>query len=114
MAYKKECDPQDTVNGAGNGLLISVLEKLNNFKQTQETAFDWSHKSGSIDVKMDVFVLGWKSSFKMMELSSFSFQLDLGSYIVSNARMPSRKLGPWFVQLCFYLLMLLFILYKFA
>ena len=60
--------------GAGSGLLISLLEKLNWFK-TQVVWFDWSNNTGAIDVKMDGSVLVEKSSFKMPGLT-FSSKLD--------------------------------------
>ena len=47
-------------------------------------------------MKMDGSVLEEKSSFKMLGLT-FSSKLDWGSYIVSLAEMPPRKLELWFV-----------------
>ena len=61
--------------GAGNGLLVSMLEN-------STYLFDRSHNTGAIDVKMDGFVLEGKRSFKMLEFS-FSSKLDWGSYIIS-------------------------------
>ena len=65
MASELESDLKDTVDLTGNGLLISLLEKLN-----------WLHLTGlitlAIDVKMDGFVLEEKSSSKMLELNSAS------------------------------------------
>ena len=52
-----------------SGLLISMLEK------TQLFSFDWSNSNGSIDVKMDGYILEQKSSFKMLGLT-FSSKLD--------------------------------------
>ena len=70
MASELESDLKDTVDLIGNGLLISVLEKLN-----------WFHLTGlitlTIDVEMDGFVLEEKSSSKMLELNSAS---ELGGY----------------------------------
>ena len=54
--------------------------------------FDWSNNSSSIDVKMDGSVFQEKSSFKMLGLT-FSFKLDLGSYIISIAKTASKKIG---------------------
>ena len=59
-------------------------------------SFDWSKSTGAIDVKMDESVLKEKLSFKMLGLT-FSSKLDWGSYIVSLAEMPPRKLELWFV-----------------
>ena len=65
--------------GAGSGLLISVLEKLNWFRLT----------GGAIDVKMDGFVLEEKSSIKILGLT----KLNWGSYIISVAKTASKKIG---------------------
>ena len=59
-------------------------------------SFDWYKSTGAIDVKMDESVLKEKLSFKMLGLT-FSSKLDWGSYIVSLAEMPPRKLELWFV-----------------
>ena len=67
--------------GARNGLLISMLGKLN-----------WFRLTGSIDVKMDGSVLEEKSSFKILGLA-FTSKLDWGSYIISVAKTPSKKTG---------------------
>ena len=45
-----------------------------NAEKTQLVSFDWSNNNGSIDVKMDGFVLEEKSSFKMLGLT-FSSKL---------------------------------------
>ena len=58
--------------GAGSGLLISMLETLN----------DQSNNTGAIDVKIDGHVLEEKSPFTMMALS-FSSKLDWDSYNIS-------------------------------
>ena len=55
--------------GARSGLLISMLEKLN--------LFDQSNNTGAIDMKMGAFVL------EMLELI-FSSKFDWGCYIFSN------------------------------
>ena len=52
---------------------------------TQLTLFDQSNNTGSINVKIDGFVLGEKSSFKMLGLA-FSSKLDWGSYIITIAK----------------------------
>ena len=41
---------------------------------------------------MDGSVLDKKSSFKMLGLT-FSSKLDWGSYIISAAKIPSKKIG---------------------
>ena len=46
-----------------------------NAEKTQLVLFDWSNKTGSVDVKMDGFVLEEKPSFKMLGLT-FSSKLD--------------------------------------
>ena len=63
-----------------------------NAGKTQLVSFDRSNNTGAIDVKMDGSVLEKKSSFKMLGLI-FSSKLDLGSYITSIAKTPSKKIG---------------------
>ena len=61
--------------------------------KTQLVSFDCSNKIGSIDVKVDGSVLeGKKSPFKMLGLT-FTSRLDWGSYIISNAKTASKKIG---------------------
>ena len=62
-----------------------------NAGKTQLVSFDRSNNNGSIDVKMDGSVLEEKSSFKMLGLTSS--KLDWGSYIISIAKTPSKKIG---------------------
>ena len=62
-----------------------------NAVKTQLVLFDWSKKTGAIDVKMDGSVLEEKTSFKMLRLT-FSSKLDWGSYIVSIAKSASKKI----------------------
>ena len=62
-----------------------------NAGKTQLVSFDRSN-SGSIDAKMDGFVLEEKSSFKMLYLT-FSSKLDWGSDIISIAKTASKKIG---------------------
>ena len=54
--------------------------------------FDQSNNIGDIDVKMDGSVLEEKSSLQMLGLT-FSFELDLGSYIISIAKTSSKNVG---------------------
>ena len=63
-----------------------------NAGKTQLVLFDWSNNNGSIDVKMDGSVLEEKSSFKMLGLT-FSSKLDWVSYIISVAKIASKKIG---------------------
>ena len=50
-----------------------------------------SNNNCSVDVKMDGFALEEKSFFKMLGLT-FSSKLDWGSYIVSSAKIASKKI----------------------
>ena len=63
-----------------------------NARKTQLVSFGQSNNTGAIDVKMDGSVLKEKSSFKMLGLT-FSFKLNWGSYIISNAKSASKKIG---------------------
>ena len=65
-----------------------------NAGNNQLVLFDWSENTGAIDLKMDGSVLEEKTSFsfKMLGLT-FSSKLDWGSYIVSIAKTPSKKIG---------------------
>ena len=65
--------------GAGSGLLISMLGKINWFRLTSL-------------LKKDGSVLEEKSSFKMLGLT-FSSKLDWNSYIISIAKTASKKIG---------------------
>ena len=53
--------------------------------------FDQSNNTGSIDVKMDGFLLEEKSTFKKVGLI-FSSKLDWGSYIIPIGKLPPREL----------------------
>ena len=70
--------------GAGSSLLISMLEKLNQFCLI-------SLITGVIDVKMDESAFEEKSSFKMLGFS-FSHKLDWGSYMISIAKTAYIKI----------------------
>ena len=63
--------------------------------KTQLVLLDQSNNSGSIDVKMDWSVLEEKSSFKMLGLT-FSSELDWGSYIISTAKIASKKIETFY------------------
>ena len=59
--------------------------------KTQLVSFDLSNNNSSIDVKMNGSVLEEKSSFKMLGLT-FSSKLDWGSYIISIAKIASKRI----------------------
>ena len=61
-----------------------------NALKNQPVSFDWSNKTDSIDVKMDGSVLEEKSFFKMLGLT-FSSKLDWGSFIISIAKIASKR-----------------------
>ena len=63
-----------------------------NASKTQLVSFDQSDNNGSIDVKMDGFVLEEKLSFQMLWLT-FSAKLDRDSYIIFIAKTASWKIG---------------------
>ena len=67
--------------------MATTYKWLVNFNagKTQLVLFDHSKNNGSIDVKMDGFVLEEKSPFKMLRLN-FSSKLEWGSYIISTAK----------------------------
>ena len=63
-----------------------------NAEKIELVSIDRSNNTGTIDVKMDGYVLEEKSSFKMLGLTFFS-KLDWGSYIISIAKTASKKIG---------------------
>ena len=63
--------------------------------KTQLVLLDQSNNNGSIDVKMDGSALEEKSSFKMLGLT-FSSELDWGSYIISTAKIASKKIETFY------------------
>ena len=63
-----------------------------NAGKTQLVSFDQSKNTGAIDVKIDGSVLEEKTYFKMLWLTCSS-KLDWGSYIVSIAKIASKKIG---------------------
>ena len=85
LASELESDLQETVDGDKKWLVDF------NAGKTQLVSFEWSNNNRSIDVKMDGSVLEEKSSFKMLGVT-FASKLDWGSYIISIAKMPPRKL----------------------
>ena len=86
LASELESNIRDTVDW-GRKWLVDF-----NAGKTQLVLFDQSNNTGAIDVKMDGSVLEEKSSFKMLGLT-FSSKLDCGSYIISIAKTPSKKVG---------------------
>ena len=86
LASELESDLRDTVNW-GRKWLVDF-----NVGKTQLVSFDQSNNTGAIDMKMDGSVHEEKSSFKMLPLT-FSSKVDWGSYIISIAKTPSKKIG---------------------
>ena len=72
--------------------LWQQLELASELESDLRDTVDRSNNNGSIDVKMDGFVLEEKSSFKMLGLT-FSSKLDWDSYIISIAKTASKKIG---------------------
>ena len=86
LASELKSDLRDTVDW-GKKWLVDF-----NAGKTQLVSFDQPNNSGSIDVKMNGFVLEEKSYFKMLGLT-FSSKLDWGSYIITMAKTASKKIG---------------------
>ena len=82
-----------------------------NAGKTQLVSFDQSNNNGSIDVKMDGFVLAEKSALKLLGLT-FSSKLDKGSYIISIAKTASKKIGALIRSMKFLSLEVALYLYK--
>ena len=61
-------------------------------KNSTSFFFDRSTNTGATDLKMDGPFLEEKSSFKIQGLT-FSSKLDRGSYIISIAKIGSKKIG---------------------
>ena len=55
-------------------------------------SLEQSNNTGSIDVKIDGYVLEEKSSFKMLGLT-FSSKLNWGSCIISITKTAPKKIG---------------------
>ena len=73
-------------SGAGSGLLISMLEKLNWFHLTSLIMLS------AVDVKIHRSVLEETLSFKRLRLT-LSSKLDCSSYFISIAKIASKKMG---------------------
>ena len=63
-----------------------------NAGKTHLASFDQPNNTGAVDVKMDESVPDKKSSSKMPG-STFSSELDWGSYIFSTAKSATTKIG---------------------
>ena len=86
LASELDSDLQDTVDW-GKQWLVDF-----NAGKTQVVSIDRSNNNGFIDVKRDGSVFQEKSSFKMLGMT-FSSKLDWGSYIISIAKISSKKIG---------------------
>ena len=87
LASELESDLRDTVDW-GRKWLVDF-----NAGKTQRFSFDWSNKTGAIDVKMDRSVLEEKSSFKMLGLLSLLSCIGaLALFLL--LKLPPRKLQP--------------------
>ena len=86
LASELESDLQDSVDW-GKKWLVDF-----NARKTHLVLFDWSNNNGSMDVKMDGFVLEEKSSFKILGLT-FSSEVGWGSYIFSITKTDYKKIG---------------------
>ena len=86
MASELESDLQDTVDWCRKWLTDFNVEK------TQIVSFDQSKDTGAINVKMNGSVIDKKSAFQILGLA-FSSILDWGSYIISIAKTPFKKIG---------------------
>ena len=76
-----------------------------NAGKTQQILFDCSNRR-AIDMKMDVSALEEKSPFKTLGLT-FSYELDWGCCIISNASIASKKIRAFIRLWSFFLLRLL-------
>ena len=86
LASELQSDLQDTDDWSRNCLADFNAGKI------PLVLFDQSNNTDAIDVKLGGSVLDEKSSFKMLALT-FSSKLDWGSYIISIAKIASKKTG---------------------
>ena len=100
LASELESDLWDTVDQNRKWLV-----DFNAWK-SQLVSFELSSNTGVIDVNMGGFVLGEKSSFRMLGLT-FSSKLNSGSYIISIAKAASKKIGALICFMKFFLQRLL-------
>ena len=94
LAYEFESELQDFVDW-GSKWFVDF-----NAGKTQQISFDRSNNTGAIDMKMNGSVLEKKTSLQMLGLT-FSYGIDWGSYIISIAKLPPRKLEPSFYEVSF-------------
>ena len=80
LASELESDLQDNVDW-GKKWLVDLNEG-----KTQLVSFDWSNNNGSIDVKMDGFVLEEKSSFIMLSFPNWIGTLTLSILLKLSPR----------------------------
>ena len=80
LASELESDLQDNVDW-GKKWLVDLNEG-----KTQLVSFDWSNNNGSIDVKMDGFVLEEKSSFIMLSFANWIGTLTLSILLKLSPR----------------------------
>ena len=85
--------------GAGSGLFISMLEKLNLFSFVQ------FNNTSAIHVESDGSLLEEKLPFEMLRPPNWIEALTLSLLL----KLPPRKVGPWFVLWIVFHLMLLII-----
>ena len=76
-------------------------------------SFDRSNTTGAIDVEMVGSVLEENSSFNLLGLTFFSV-LDWGFYIISIAKMASKKIGALIRSMKFLSPQVALYLYKFT
>ena len=69
--------------------------------KTHLVSINQCNNSGVINVTMNGFVLEEKSLFKMLGFS-FSSKLGCGSYIVSIAKIASKKIGALIYSMTFF------------
>ena len=86
LTSELESDLRDTVEWGRKWLVHFNAEKA------QLVLSDQSKITGSIDVKMDEFVLDEKTSFKVLGLT-FSSKLGWGIYIVCIVKTATEKIG---------------------
>ena len=84
-----------------------------NAGKAQLVSFDRSNTTGAIDVKMVGSVLEENSSFNLLGLTFFSV-LDWGFYIISIAKMASKKIGALIRSMKFLSPQVALYLYKFT
>ena len=105
LAFELQSDLGDTVDWGRKWLVDFNAGKI------QLVAFDWSNKTGAIDVKMDGSVLEEKSSFKILDLT-FSSKLDWSSCFISITKTVSKKIGALIYSMKFLSFEVALYLYK--